>query len=491
MSEEKKQSRLFWSVLLGQVALALAWMTYVTWTQYASNRVYLADAGKFDFICAGWKYGHFMKSPLAWEVDVNYFAAHMRPVFLLISVFYFLFDHPMTLLSFMNVSLACAAIPLALYAKEVLGGMRLPLGISFVYLTNHFIASIHLANHPESIAFLGFFFLFYSYSRQLWIPYILSLLWIFSVKEDMGLWTFFAGLAILLHPGKGRVKWGITTCVSGLAWWFIALLLMKLAGSEVYQQLDETPISRFAGMGESKLEVLLYILVNPLEIASKILNPTLIVLFLSTGLVALCDWRSCWIIAAGAGVFMITDDSLVGKLWYYYSYAAIPFLFYSTIHGAKNLMDLLHKWKPSISTHHLQISISALFILTGVISAPLATRTDGYRRVPFKIEKVHRYLDDIIPLLPEDAPVAAQYEIYTRIPNREVKLPFRQRYLKDVEYIFLATYVFPPADLRGEKKAQELNELLDYINSENCEVVFEGSGYLILKRLDYNTNDKD
>jgi len=148
------------------VAGAFLWYEWVTWTQYAAHLVFLADAGVFDVLCAGPRHGHFLRTPLVWNGELNYFAIHFSPVLLFLMPFHFLADHVMTLLTLQNAAMAGAAVPLWLLAREVTRSPVVSLAVAACWLTNHFTASVHLANHPEALGFIGFFGLFLAVQKR-------------------------------------------------------------------------------------------------------------------------------------------------------------------------------------------------------------------------------------------------------------------------------------------------------------------------------------
>ena len=177
---------------------------------------------------------------------------------------------------------------------------------------------------------------------------------------------------------------------------------------------------------------------------------------------ALLDWRRFWMVFAAPVLFTITSNPLVGNLWYYYSYPIIPFLFYSTVMGTACANSFL--MKKGWSSNKVLVLFLVICILVGF---PFKTRTDGYEHNPFAVESYHQACDEIISYIPDDVPVAVQYEVYTKVPNRKIKLPLRAWNLDHAEYIlFNFTPTGNPADLKGEDKWEELQEVYRRVHSD-------------------------
>lgn len=459
------------------VALSFAWFHFITWTQWASNHVFLHDAGVFDVICAGPVHGHFLRSPLAWNVDANYFAAHFRPILFLIMPFYFIVDHAMTYLTFQNAAMVAGAIPLALFARSVLRHDILALLIAALYLFHHFTGSVHLANHPEAIALPGMFLMFLGAHRRKPLPFLVGMGWALLVKEDFAIYTGAFCLSLLMERRSRRefLRWALVGIAVSVAWWVLAMVTIKLSGAALYHEAGNKPLVRFASLGETKPEIIVSILTNPFEIAGRLFRPMLLVVFAGTAFLALLDWRAFWLVILGAGVFLITDDPMVNSLMYYYSYPAIPFLFYSTVRGLAVLLE----WGGG-QFRVAPAAMGALLVALGV-NAALPSRTDAYYRAPFKVSPRHVLAGEIAAMIPEEAAVAAQFDLYTRVSNREVKLPLRLKNLDKVDWVFLDLYG-KAADLWGEENRAELEALMERVFSDEFETHFEGDGYFLRRR---------
>ncbi len=476
--------RKLWFWLAAMLVLAFGWFEWITWTQYASHSVFLADVGVFDTICAGPRHGHFLRWPIEWNNGLSYFAVHFRPILLPIMALYFFVDHTMTFLTVLNIALVGAIIPLGIFAYGELKNTGLALAVCALYLCHHFVLSVHVANHPESLGFVSFFTMFVAVQRRSRWWFLGALLWTLAIKEDYALYCALFGVGLLCDPETRR--WGTWTIVFAFLWAVYSQAVMKLSGTELLLAQGGTPASeRFASFGSTKSEIFLGLLSQPGYIARHLFSITMLQLYASVGLIALLDRRTFWLAGAAAGMLLLAEDPVVGRLQFYYSYPAIPFLFFSLVRGLAFIKTRWGKYD-----RHLVPILTTVLILLAMISVPLKTRGENIRHFPLPISEHHRLAENVIAMIPPDASVAVQYDLYCQVPNRHTKLPFRLKYLDDAEY-FLIDGKGRPLDLLGKEKASELEAINQRLESGEFETLFSEDGYYLLKKRNFQTDKND
>ncbi|MCX7766586.1 MAG: DUF2079 domain-containing protein, partial [Candidatus Sumerlaeia bacterium] len=164
---------------------------YVTLTQYWSHHIYLADIGSIDVALANTLRGKFFLSPISgW----NFWAVHFHPVLLLVIPLYLIFSHVLTLATVYNLGLTASVFPLYYFALAKLKDRLLSAGFAIAYLCNHFVMSIHLALHTESLLMIGFFTMFLAVEiKRRWL-YWIGVIWALMVKEDISIYVMFYGI---------------------------------------------------------------------------------------------------------------------------------------------------------------------------------------------------------------------------------------------------------------------------------------------------------
>jgi uncharacterized membrane protein len=333
--------------------------------------------------------------------------------------------------------------------------------------------TIHLANHVESLAFVGLFTLFLSLERQHKPLFWISLFWILAIKQDFSIYMALFGASLFLEPDPQRRRLALPTILISIAWGVFALLIMHLSGRSAYAAAGIGATHRFADLGSSPGEILLHILTHPFEFLGRIFaRKPLWILFASVGFFCLLDWRAVWIGIVGAAVYLVIPDPLIGNLHYYYSYAAIPFFFYSAVRGVKSLTDRFSQQWPALPK-----VLAAWLFLIALFSLPQRTWTDHHRHVPFRVTPHQRLAREIIRLIPPDAAVAAQYDLYAKVPPRRTLLPLRDYNLSRVGILLIDNKGHAP-DLTREQIAN----IRTALDSPQWEQVAARNGYLLYTR---------
>ncbi len=454
------------------VALCAAWYLHVGYTQFAGGKTFLADVGVFHALVSGPLHGTFLRTPLAPFAEGNYFGIHFQPALFLLTPFHLIHDSPVTLVSCFGLALALAAIPLAMLAREVTGDAFAGLAFAALYLLNHFTLSIHLAQHPESLAMPWIFMLFLAMRRGRATLAYLSLALALSVKQDFALWLMLWCLASAIKREGRRLSLGLAAFCVG--WFILAEAVRHLCGAAEFERLGMTPTSRFASMGETRPAILLHMLTHPVEILLRVIRPPLALLIVFAGPWLLLDWKRALAGVAAAVVFLAADDWAIKDLLYYYSYAALPLLLGASVGGYAILANLMGPRR-----HMLARGILIVYTL-GACAASLAipTRTDDLRHRPFPISDRARMIGRVAELIPQNGVVAAHYNYYTRVPARRDLFPLREWSLKYADYLFMS-FDEPAPDITREEGPGMAEE----INSARWELLYEEGGVVILGRV--------
>ncbi|MEQ8822722.1 MAG: DUF2079 domain-containing protein [Sumerlaeia bacterium] len=472
--------RLFHALLALLLLGAGAWYLWVQVTQFRALEVYLADVGSFVSVIAGPVHGAGLQTPVAWRVEgANYFGIHFQPALLALTPLFLVANHSLTFLVALTLAAVGAAWPLAIWARRETGSRALGLGFAALYLGNHFALSMQLANHPESLAMPGFFCAFLALRARRPVLYGLAVLWVLMVKEDFALAMFLFGGALLAQRDRRELwPWAAATMGGTVIWGAFAVAMMAACGHAEMAAAGATASARFASMGDSVPEIALYALTHPGVVAARFFSWPLVLLYLSVLALPLVDWRTAWLPALGAAPVLICDDALLRTLPYYYSYLALPFLFYGAVRGAA-VLKARFPGRPALVAK----GFAAALLAAGAVQSALPTRTDGRRHVPFEVTERDRLVPEIVTLIPADATVAVQYDLFPQVPPREVLLPMRLAYVDQVEYILMNQRRFP-SDLAD--KGDEFQQMVARINALDFEVAFEAEGFVLLQRGDWD-----
>ncbi len=284
----------------GWVALGLAAAYFVTFAslsalRHQSYHSFGFDLGLFNQVFWNTTQGRPFESTMsqASPVPHSLLGDHFSPVFLLLMPFYFAFPHPETLVVLQTLALALGAWPVYLLAK-----LKLPDGYAALWVLAYFLvvplAHINLYDFHEvafAVAPLGFALYFLeSGKRRL---FVLSLLFTFLVKEEMGLIGAGFGAYVLL--GKRDWKLGVAVLLGSLLAFaaVVQVVIPYFAGGSSYPYFSV----RYAQVGGSPRGILTTLVNDPLRIARAVIQPKkayfLVAVFGSTlGLSALAGGAS-------------------------------------------------------------------------------------------------------------------------------------------------------------------------------------------------------
>lgn len=464
----------FAALLSVWVAGAGAWCWWVTYSQYRAHRVFIADVGLFDWAIGGVWHGYWLRNPLWWHGGGNYFADHFIPALFAIMPFYLVHDGAMTFLTALVVALVGAAVPLAMWGAEATGRRWLGLAFAAMYLSNHFVASIHLANHVESLVFLPLFIAMLGLHRgNRWL-YAAGLVGTMCVKEDMAAYVFLLGTMLAAFKHRRSRVWGWWTMAGAAAWLVLALGVMAWCGSAERAATSDHPLHKFAA-GHGIGDVVWFFASHPGELVARVFRRPLVALLASVGFLAVLDPKRLVPGLVAASLMMVTDNPASRDVSYYYSYGAIAFLVAAAVEGSRLWLNR-GPWSRPVREY----ALGALLILLTLIQAPLPTRTDGMKRWPLAPYPRHDAVVALNDLIPRDAVVAAQYDLFVFVQRPRLARPLRLATIDECNWA-LMDFRGRPADLLD--KGDELERLMKDVQGPGWETVFEADGLMLRRRL--------
>jgi hypothetical protein len=472
---EQPQARWFAPALVAAALAVFGWYTFVSWTQFAAHRLYLADLGSFHAIVAGPLHGVWLQTPVAWRIEgANYWGIHFQPALFLLTPLFLVRDHPLVLVGAFNVALAGAGVVLGLWARRALSSAWLGLAFAAAWWLNHFVLTLHLSVHPESLAMPAWFGLFWAVEARRRGPAAACALLVLAIKEDMAVYLALCGVALALDRDTRR--WGGALVAAGAGWWVLATAVMHACGHAAMVEAGATAMNRYASLGDSPGGIVLAALGRPLEMLGRFLTPSLAVLYLSLGGLSLLDRRAFWLPAAAVAPILLCDDDYLRNLPVYYAYPALPFLFWTALRGSR--------WLSSLESARARLAlrvVGGLLAATALAGISLPTRLDdtGARHRPYEVLERNASLAVVLADLPPDAPTAVQYELHPQVPLRPVLLPLREKHLPDVEYLVLDLRRYP-ADFGGRREA--FDALITAVDRAGFRTVSEIEGFALLRR---------
>jgi uncharacterized membrane protein len=388
------------------------------------------DLGLFNQVFWNTTQGRPFESTMSQALPVPHslLGDHFSPVFLLLMPFYFVFPHPETLLVIQTLALAFGAWPVYLLAR-----LKLPAGYAPLWVLAYFLAVplayINLFDFHDvafSVAPLGFALYFLERGRR--GLFLLSLLFTFLVKEEMGLIGAGFGAYILL--GKRDWNLGLGVLVGSLLA-FVALIQVVIpffAGGRSYPYIAE----RYAQVGGSARGILITLVTDPLRIARALLQPKkvffVIGIFGSTlGLSALGGWAALLLLPT-LGYLLLSNYELQYSFTSQYSAPLIPLVVGTAILALARLPESARR--PVMAT----VVVSSLVFSWAFGDLPFSRKFD-----PSQFSTQPRYADFVRQLvrIAPDAKVSAENGFPSHLSERRYIYDYGFEGVQDAEWVVL------------------------------------------------------
>jgi uncharacterized membrane protein len=252
-----------WWALLTMLVAWVVVFTRLVWLRQNRFGSFSLDMGIFDQ--ATWLIsrldGLFMSVR-----GLHFFGHHFNLGLFLLAPFYWFGAGPNFLNFVMVLSMALAAVPIFLLARDKLSSSWLAVALAGAYLLHPSLQFMAWELfHPEPMAMLGLFFAWWFASRQRWTWFAISLAYAVCWKEDVALAAIVIGLVLLL---RRHWKPGLWTVGVSAVYFFVAnsWLIPELsgAGQTFYNNL-------FGTLGNSPTQVLVNSIKHPSELTKRLL----------------------------------------------------------------------------------------------------------------------------------------------------------------------------------------------------------------------------
>jgi uncharacterized membrane protein len=393
-----------------------------------------------------------------------------------ISLLYLIHDSPVTLLLLQTVGIGLGALPAFWLARDHLGSDFAGLVFAAAYLLAPAVEGANLSDfHAVSLTASLLLFAFHFLQARRYRPFLIFVILAMSTREDVPLLVLMIGLYIFFWLKERNV--GALTALMGLGWFLICSQVIL----PYHNGLPISPfLHRLAIFGPTVKESLRNFLREPMLLLRWLRHPE-IVAYLG-GLLASVGFMSLFSpVILGLSAPVVAMNVFSTWSWTYsegahYSASIVPFIIVSGIHGLGSLaQQISERW--NVPRQRVVNSLAALvFFISGyhhyqIGLSPLAR---GFH--PPRITPHHRLAQGFMALIPADAPLSAQSNLYPHLAHREKAYFFPA--VNDAEYVFLDV-TSSPYPIAVEDLYWEVQELL---RSREFGVLAAHDGYLLLKR---------
>jgi uncharacterized membrane protein len=385
------------------------------------------DLEVFDQALWNTTQGHFYRSSLVG--DVNLFSEHFDPLNLLLVAFYFVNPSPLILLAAQSIMLGLGAIPLYWLARERFPGHVLAALFPILYL---FYLPVREANrfgyHPGALVPPLFLFALYfmEKSRWGWMVFFLALAGL--LKENMPIAGVVIGIYLFL-AARQRVLGGALVAVFGL--WFYAGFAWIIPAfgpiSGGYKYFD-----LFTRLEASPSGMFLAPLLNPSGVAAALTAYVerkiyyLLQVFGPLGFLSFLSPSRLFLGLPFLAPHLLSDIRLLTTIRTHHTADLTPFVFYSALWGADNLLRWLsgkdlrgRSWgRESLARALAVLLLSTSFVFHGW---PEPFQLRRYAITPHR-QRLHEVLDEV----PRGVSVSTQRSIAPHLSHRRALYRFQE-----------------------------------------------------------------
>lgn len=410
---QKLKQRPVLIVILLMIAYAV-YFSYFTILKHQTFHSTAYDLGIYMQYMWTTLHGHgILYAPI---LESSCFGWHFQPILFFILPLYAVFPHAETLLVLQSVFLALGALPVYLIARDELGAK---VGVAFaglylLYPALHGVNSFDF--HPVALAIPILLFCFYMFKKRQYKWGMILAVLAMMCKENVTLVVIFMGFYWLWmerKKGTASLKWRslprerevlypLCLSVLGVIWFVLAVNVIvphfSLTGEYPWwlDRFGDGNIFRNLLVDTNTKLLYLFHLFGPLLFTS-LLNPVTLLI--------------------GLPIFaqsLLTTVETMYSIGYQYSSTLIPWLFIASIYGIKWLSTIQGRNIQAIRTRFLYVLLPSTVVMALLVSpSPIALNQNMPR-----LNSHHTTLQQAISLIPEDASVYTQNELFPHICHR-------------------------------------------------------------------------
>lgn len=213
------------------VALYTVYFGHTSLQRLAAFRQHGFDMGIFDQ--GIWLLSRF-KDPFVTIMGVDLFGDHASYILLFFVPLYWIWPSAEWLLIGQALALGLAAVPVFLIANHFLRNAWLAVLPAFAFLMMPALGWMNLENfHPDSFEVPLALFALYFLGRRRWRAYMIMVLLLLLVKEDVAFLVVPLGIYVGLRY-DGRM--GFITAAVGIIWFIVTVFFLGLCSADMWRE---------------------------------------------------------------------------------------------------------------------------------------------------------------------------------------------------------------------------------------------------------------
>lgn len=453
--------------------------SYLSIAQHESLQTHAFDLGYLDQVVWNTAHGRpFVCSLTTWAP--TFLGEHFSPILALLAPLYWIWSDVRALLIVQTVVIALGAFPVFWLARERLKSDLAGLSFSAAFLLFPALEAANMFDfHAVTLAPSFLLFAFYCMERQRYKMFLLFALLAMACKEEIPLLISMMGFYLTFVKREWKV--GSLTIFGGLVWFLAAVYIVI---PHFNTQGESHFLSYYAYLGDGPLEIAIAIVTNPLLILRTLLTPAKVKyifdLLLPGAFTSLFSPQTLLLLLPSLAINLLSTYPPMSVLEeFHYAGPLVPFVIISSIYGVEFLVRkaaLLH-----LDGQRSLYFFSGLVFLASLLYHHYHGFTPLARHFQAPVVTArHRLAHQLIALIPPEAAVSAQSNLFPHLSQREAIYLFPYPQTAKAEYIILDTQgeKYP---LNADEYEKSLNALL---SSPRYDLVSEIQGFLLFRRSD-------
>lgn len=449
----------------------------------------------------------------------NYLALHFVPlIYVFVLPLYIIKNYPVYLIVLQTLILYSAVVPTYLFARDIFNNKKIGYLFAASFLWFPTIQYINLYDFEFlRICIPLLLFCFYFINAKKFFLYYLFFALSILVREEVSITTFLLGVYIFFILKEKKT--GIITSAGSIVYFLIVtkMLMPYFAGNSRSLHLH-VAFGNFSYMGDSPLEILIYIVSHPIKIIANLIAGVKIANFLMyvLPLLFIPFFAPSIFFISTANLFLNFLSVSISHYSYilYYLSPSIPFLFLSAIKGVKNVSD---KGIPFLKNKYVFIRrmdnnkltyamVSCIFVAcvsSNIFFGPsllsLQFWNHNYKLAPYKTHNFnysqyiptghHKKAFSFLPLIPDDVSVSAEHFFLPHLYGKKALMVFP--IFDGADYVLIdkthpvkfGTIDVDPIEAR--KNPQKYYDLVEK-DTINWELIKEEDGIFLFKKRQWN-----
>jgi uncharacterized membrane protein len=449
--------------------------------RYLSHHAEAFDMGIEDQMMWSTLHGKLFGVTLERRLTTSYLGYHFEPISLIGPLLYLIDDSPISLIVFKNVVVAFGAIPAFWLARKHLGSAYAGLVFALVYLLFPGLEAAQLYDwHAYTLTapFLLAAFCFLEVRSYGWLLVFLALS--SATKENPPLDA--VPLGAYLFAIHRRYRLGAAMALVGLAWFVLGTyVIVPHFNSEGQGWLW----TRYGGMGGSPIGALEHFIADPRALLAPVPDDPnwryVALLLAPVAWLTLLSPTALFLMIPALAVNVLTAYEPMHLIeTYHYSAHLVPFVLLGAIDAIGSIAGLAQRVK--LPRHLPVVGLSTMVLAATLVYhhyrgyTPLSGEFVAYR-VTAHDRLGDRLAQQIPTLIPLDAPLSAQSNLYPHVSHRPNIWMFPE--VDSAQLIFLDVATLPNTTGINEGIHDQVQQVL---NSGAFGPVEAVDGYLILRR---------